>query len=179
MVNLILENICHSSLISFKIMQPRAANCHQCSFMIYNENVLVVVTILGSKNQKRKVDYHPTLTTLWKEQNPWAWCSHRPNEGGKRKSYQSFSPQQILEKMAPKIFSFYFRQVSVTVSAEHLGNDLSDWLSRSLLPLATLCPTMPIEILLSCVAEICCGESYESKSVLIELLARIIHLIAQ
>ena len=74
---------------------------------------------------------------------------------------------------------FYFRQVSVTVSAKHLRNDLSDWLSRSLLPLATLWPTMPIEILLSCVAEICFGESYESKSVLIELLARIIHLIAQ
>ena len=67
----------------------------------------------------------------------------------------------------------------MTVSAEHLGNDLSDWLSRSLLPLATFCPTMPSEILLSCVAEICFGESYESKSVFIELLARIIHLIAQ
>ena len=45
-------------------MQPRAANCHQGSFMIYNENVLVEVTILDDKNKKGKIEYHPTLTTF-------------------------------------------------------------------------------------------------------------------
>ena len=69
MIDLILQNICHSSLISFKIMQPCAANCHQCSFMVYNENVLVVVTILGGKNQKGKVEFYPALTTFWEELN--------------------------------------------------------------------------------------------------------------
>ena len=134
--------------------------------------MLVVVTILGSKNQKRKVDYHPTLTTLWKEQNPWAWCSHRPNEGRKRKSYQNFkSWQKRRQKSSHSIF------------------DKSQWQwVRSILEMIDLIGSQGHFFHLphcapQCQLKYCSAASLrsvlESKSVWIELLARIIHLIAQ
>ena len=163
MVNLILENICHSSLISFKIMQPRAANCHQCSFMIYNENVLVVVTILGSKNQKRKVELElDAVTGPMKVER----------ENHIKASFHNKSWQKRRQKSSHSIF------------------DKSQWQwVRSILEMIYLIGSqghsfhLPHRCAPQCQLKYCSAASLrsvlESKSVWIELLARIIHLIAQ